>query len=228
MDTLTTVATAFANHWQNGSLRWYFTGTWLFVSTLGVFALYRGGIGIDNVPLSLAGAPWYGVALCGLLIIAAVAVARATTRIAAAIAITATGYLTALLFVVYRSPDIVLTQILIETVSTIFVLLILYFMPAWKPDKLLPAGRLMNVVVACIVGVVMFLFTVVATSDQFRETRNLAGSYLTRAYADANGHNAVNVIIVDFRAIDTTGEITVLVVVGLLIYGLLRSRRTMT
>ena len=228
MDTITTVATAFANHWQNGSLRWYFTGTWLFVSTLGVFALYRGGIGIDNVPLSLAGAPWYGVALCGLLIIAAVAVARATTRIAAAIAITATGYLTALLFVVYRSPDIVLTQILIETVSTIFVLLILYFMPAWKPDKLLPAGRLINVVVASIVGVVMFLFTVVATSDQFRETRNLAGSYLTRAYADANGHNAVNVIIVDFRAIDTTGEITVLVVVGLLIYGLLRSRRTMT
>jgi multisubunit Na+/H+ antiporter MnhB subunit len=43
--------------------------------------------------------------------------------------------------------------------------------------------------------------------------------------AQAGGANAVNVIIVDFRAIDTNGEITVLVLVGLLVFGLLRTRR---
>jgi multisubunit Na+/H+ antiporter MnhB subunit len=64
-----------------------------------------------------------------------------------------------------------------------------------------------------------------ATSPQFRETKNLALDYLTRSLAEAGGANAVNVIIVDFRAIDTNGEITVLMVVGLLVYGLLRTRR---
>jgi multisubunit Na+/H+ antiporter MnhB subunit len=51
------------------------------------------------------------------------------------------------------------------------------------------------------------------------------GGVLSLALAEGGGQNAVNVIIVDIRAMDTTGEVTVLVVVGLCIYGLLRSRR---
>ena len=66
-----------------------------------------------------------------------------------------------------------------------------------------------------------------STSSPFRETENLAGEYLSRAFHGAGGQNAVNVIIVDFRAVDTMGEITVLVVVGLCIFGLLRTRRRM-
>jgi multisubunit Na+/H+ antiporter MnhB subunit len=48
---------------------------------------------------------------------------------------------------------------------------------------------------------------------------------LSKSLTEAGGANAVNVIIVDFRATDTTGEIAVLVLVGLLIYGMLRTRR---
>jgi multisubunit Na+/H+ antiporter MnhB subunit len=71
----------------------------------------------------------------------------------------------------------------------------------------------------------MFSFILLATSPQFREVKNLAADYLVRSMAQAGGANAVNVIIVDFRAIDTNGEITVLVLVGLLVFGLLRTRR---
>ena len=60
------------------------------------------------------------------------------------IALTSNGFLTALLFVVYRSPDILLTQILIETVSTIFILLILYFMPPFKADAFTAMTRVTN------------------------------------------------------------------------------------
>ena len=74
----------------------------------------------------------------------------------------------------------------------------------------------------------MFTFIMLSTSPEFRETHNLALDYLTRSLAEAGGANAVNVIIVDFRAIDTNGEITVLVVVGLLVFGLLRARRKTT
>jgi multisubunit Na+/H+ antiporter MnhB subunit len=51
------------------------------------------------------------------------------------------------------------------------------------------------------------------------------GGLLSLALAQGGGQNAVNVIIVDIRAMDTTGEVTVLVGVGLCIYGLLRTRR---
>ena len=71
----------------------------------------------------------------------------------------------------------------------------------------------------------MFLFVLLCTSPAFRETNNIARDYLSRSLSEAGGRNAVNVIIVDFRAMDTQGEITVLVVVGLCVYGLLRARR---
>jgi multisubunit Na+/H+ antiporter MnhB subunit len=125
----------------------------------------------------------------------------------------------------YRSPDILLTQILIETVSTIFVLLILFFMPAFKRDGQGPMGSLTNLAIAVAVGLTMFLYVLYTTSDTFRNTDNWARSFLDATNPVGGGNNPVNVVIVDFRATDTTGEITVLTVVGLVVFGLLRTRR---
>ena len=193
--------------------------------TLRPWRLQRAGISVLQVPISLQEMTWYGLTLCGMLGFTAVMVARSTTRLGAAIALTSNGFLTALLFVVYRSPDILLTQILIETVSTIFLLLILYYLPVFRPEGLPPMRRFVNVAVSVAVGATMFSFVMLSTSPQFREVKNLGIDYLTRSMAQAGGANAVNVIIVDFRAMDTNGEITVLVLVGLLVYGLLRTRR---
>jgi multisubunit Na+/H+ antiporter MnhB subunit len=118
-----------------------------------------------------------------------------------------------------------LTQILIESVSTIFILLVLYFMPPFRPDGFSPMRKAFNVTVSAAVGLCIFTFIMLSTSPALREAHNLAADYLTRSLAEAGGANAVNVIIVDFRAIDTNAEITVLMVVGLLVFGLLRSRR---
>ncbi len=228
MEAVTSWAVAFSVRWQSGSLRWYLSGTLVFTVGLTSYALWRAGISLTRVTISLAEMQWYGVALCALLSTSAVLVVRSRTRIGAAIALTTNGFLTALLFVVYRSPDILLTQILIETVSTIFILLILYFMPPFKADAFTALTRLTNLTIAAAVGLAMFAFIMLSTSPQFRETHNLALDYLSRSLAEAGGANAVNVIIVDFRAIDTNGEITVLVVVGLLVFGLLRARRNTT
>jgi NADH:ubiquinone oxidoreductase subunit 5 (subunit L)/multisubunit Na+/H+ antiporter MnhA subunit len=228
MDAVTSWAIAFSTRWQSGSLRWYLSGTLVFTVGLTGYALWRAGLSLTRVTISLAEMQWYGVVLCALLSTSAVLVVRSRSRIGAAIALTANGFLTALLFVVYRSPDILLTQILIETASTIFILLILYFMPPFKADAFTAMTRVTNLAIAAAVGLVMFTFILLSTSPQFRETHNLALDYLTRSLAEAGGANAVNVIIVDFRAIDTNGEITVLVVVGLLVFGLLRARRKTT
>ncbi len=225
IDATTRSAIAFSTRWQSGSLRWYLSGTLAFTVLLSGVALWRAGISVARVTVNLAEMQWYGLLLCGMLALTAVLVVKSASRIGAAIAMTANGFLTALLFVVYRSPDILLTQILIETVSTIFILLILYFMPPFRSDGWSAMRRLGTLTISAIVGLAMFTFIVLSTSPEFRETKNLARDYLTRSLAEAGGANAVNVIIVDFRAIDTNGEITVLLVVGLLAYGLLRTRR---
>jgi NADH:ubiquinone oxidoreductase subunit 5 (subunit L)/multisubunit Na+/H+ antiporter MnhA subunit len=223
---VTAGAVHYSIRWQSGSLRWYLAGSLLFAVGLSGVSLWRAGTSLLQVPITLREMPWYGLALCALLGGTALLVARATTRLGAALALTANGFLTALLFVVYRSPDILLTQILIETVSTIFLLLVLYHLPPFRPDGFAPGRRAANLLVAGVVGLTMTGFVLLATSPQFREVNNLAADYLVRSMAQAGGANAVNVIIVDFRAMDTNGEITVLVLVGLLAFGLLRARRT--
>jgi NADH:ubiquinone oxidoreductase subunit 5 (subunit L)/multisubunit Na+/H+ antiporter MnhA subunit len=223
---ITRAAVTFSTHWQNGSLRWYLSMILLFAVGLGTHALSRGELDFTEVPINLANVEWHGVALCVLLAVAALMVVNARTRLAAALALTANGFLTALLFVTYHSPDILLTQILIETVSTIFILLIIFFMPAFRPDRSPAIKKVVNLAIALAVGAFMFTYVLLTTSPQFKTMDNLSGEYLARALDEAGGANAVNVIIVDFRAIDTTGEITVLVLVGLCVFGLLRSRRS--
>ncbi len=225
IEATTRAATAFSGRWQNGSVHWYFSGTLVFTVGLAAYALAHHGISPRMVSIDLHELQWYGASLCMMLAVSAVMVVRFNTRVAAAIALTTNGFLTALLFVVYRSPDILLTQILIETVSTIFILLIFYFMPAFKPEKTPAIRRTANLTISVAVGAAMFAFVMLSTSPQFRETNNLGLEYLSRSLADAGGANAVNVIIVDFRAIDTNGEITVLMMVALVVFGLLRARR---
>jgi len=221
----TWIAVGYSSRWQNGSLRWYLSIILSAFVGLVTFALYKAGITFDHLHLSLQQAPWYGLALCALLIIATMTVIQAKTRLMAAIAMTAVGFLVSTLFVVYRSPDILLTQILIETVSTIFILLVLFYMPAFQKDKLSPPVKLYHLLVSGAVGLVSMFMILLCMSPQFRELGNLGAGYLSKALTEGGGQNAVNVIIVDMRAIDTTGEITVLVVVGLCVYGLLRARR---
>ena len=228
LDGTTWFAVGFSSRWQNGSMRWYFSGILVFFVTLSVVAISRSGLPFDLVSTSLSPMPWSGFGLCVLLIITVITIVVAKTRLGAAIALTATGFLVALIFVIYRSPDILLTQILIESVSTIFLLLILFHMPSFRKDRLLPGQKALNLGIACVVGATMFTLVLLATNPSFRATSTLADEYLNRALHGTGGRNAVNVIIVDFRAIDTTGEITVLVVVGLCIFGLLRTRRIAT
>jgi multicomponent Na+:H+ antiporter subunit A len=228
MTGIARVAEAYSARWQNGSLRWYLAATALTLPALCVPVLRAGGLSWRAIGTSFAELPWYGFCFCALLTVATVAAVRARTRLAAAITMTTIGFLVSMLFVVYRSPDILLTQILIETVSTIFVLLVLAFLPTFRKQDLPAFTRLVHLGVSAAFGITITLLLLLAMTPGLREPDNIAvrpGGLLSLALAQGGGRNAVNVIIVDIRAMDTTGEITVLVVVGLCIYGLLRSRR---
>ncbi len=225
MEHIAGFATFYAGRWQNGSLHWYIAATMAFFIGVSAYALVHGGLSLANATVDLTELPWYAIALGVLTIGAMTAVVRANTRMGGAIALGATGFLVSLMFVVYRSPDILLTQILIETVSTIFILLILFFMPSFQPEQMSITRKMINLGISAGVGIIVFLMVLLSMSDGIRATRTLKEDYLSRALDGAGGANAVNVIIVDFRAIDTTGEICVLVIVGLAVFALLRSRR---
>jgi NADH:ubiquinone oxidoreductase subunit 5 (subunit L)/multisubunit Na+/H+ antiporter MnhA subunit len=223
------VAEGYSRRWQNGSLRWYLAATVLCLPLAAGYALWTGRLSHRSIGVSTAGMPWYGLLLCMLLGAATIAAVRARTRLAAAIATTTIGFLVSMLFVVYRSPDILLTQILIETVSTIFVVLVLIFLPPFRRRDLASASQAINLAVATAFGLSVTLLLLLAMTPGLRGTDNIGtrpGGLLALSLAEGGGANAVNVIIVDIRAMDTTGEITVLVMVGLCIYGLLRARRS--
>jgi NADH:ubiquinone oxidoreductase subunit 5 (subunit L)/multisubunit Na+/H+ antiporter MnhA subunit len=219
----------FSRWWENGSLRWYLAATVMTLPALVVVTFWGTGAPVGRMRVDLGEMSWYGLLCCGLLAVATVATVRARTRLAAAIASSAIGFLVAMLYVVYRSPDILLTQILIETVSTIFVLLVLVHLPKFPLRDLPPRSRLANGAIAACFGLTMTVLLLLAMTPGLREADNIAtrpGGLLSLSLAQGGGANAVNVIIVDIRALDTNGEITVLVVVGLCIYGLLRARRS--
>ena len=112
--------------------------------------------------------------------------------------------------------------------STIFVLLILVFLPAFPHQDLARGPRLVNFAVAGAFSVAIVVLVLLAMAPGLREPRGIAtrpGGLLSLALAEGGGANAVNVIIADIRAMDTTGEVTVLVGVGLCVFGLLRVRR---
>jgi NADH:ubiquinone oxidoreductase subunit 5 (subunit L)/multisubunit Na+/H+ antiporter MnhA subunit len=113
MSAIVRVAEGYSTRWQNGSLRWYLSATVLTLPGLCFYALGTGGLSWRNVVTNLSDLPWYGFLFCVLLGIATMIAVRARTRLAAAIATTTIGFLVSMLFVVYRSPDILLTQVLI-------------------------------------------------------------------------------------------------------------------
>jgi multicomponent K+:H+ antiporter subunit A/multicomponent Na+:H+ antiporter subunit A len=167
------------------------------------------------------------VVLIGIAIVLVTRLKRWTTQL---IALGVVGFLLTFYFVLFRAPDLAMTQILVEAAQLILILMLLSrFARAAEISvriKTQSAGRrVMNVGVATIVGLTIALFTYVAASS--KNADHAGQFYLERTVPDAKGSNAVNTILVDFRGFDTLMEITVLLIATLGAIGLLmRYRRT--
>jgi multicomponent K+:H+ antiporter subunit A len=156
--------------------------------------------------------------LVGLAATAA-AVASRRQRLAALVFTGVAGLAVTVTFAVLSAPDLALTQLLVEVVSIVLLLLALNFLPATAPAE--PAGlaRGRDALLAGVAGTGIAAVTLAALTQP---SGSIAGYYLANAIPGAAGANAVNVIIVDFRGFDTLGEITVLGLAGLLVAALLR------
>ncbi|WP_407280969.1 monovalent cation/H+ antiporter subunit A [Aromatoleum evansii] len=152
-------------------------------------------------------------------------------RLAALILVGGTGIVTAATFLWLSAPDLALTQLMVETVTTVLILLGL----RWLPPRIEPKAlhltiprsvwirRSRDMLVAVVGGLAMALLTYAVLVHPAPDT--IADFFLQRALSEGGGSNVVNVLLVDFRSFDTLGEVTVLSVVALTVYALLRRFR---
>ena len=203
---------------QNGSLPTYLAVILLTAVVLPASALLR--IGDLPVPDRLADSPVQLVVAAGAAT-AAFGVVLAQRRFAAVLFLGGVGYGIAVLFVLQGAPDLALTQFLIETLALVLFVLVLRHLPSTYREARWRLGQKLRVAIAGTVGVFIFLFTVIAVGS--RTLPPISQGFVERAVPEAAGRNIVNVILVDFRGLDTFGEITVLLVAAIGVASLVRA-----
>lgn len=148
------------------------------------------------------------VALLALLCAAATGAALVRHRFSAAVLLSIVGYAMAGLFVLSGAPDLALTQATIETLSTVVFVLVLRRLPRRFGRDAVPRRRTLRVGVSALVAFFVFIFALIAQGSV--SLPPISNEMINRAVPDGHGRNVVNVILVDFRGLDTLGEITVL------------------
>ena len=165
--------------------------------------------------------------LIALAVVAVILLRRWTSQL---IALSVSGFLTCFYFVLYRAPDLALTQILVETVTLILVLLLLARFPRSAQEgeeSGRPTGSRLLCQIVLSLGVGAMVTGLVLATTARPHPEPIGPGFLAHTVELAKGSNAVNTILVDFRGFDTLGEVTVLVIATLGCLGLLmRYKRT--
>ncbi|WP_448337357.1 hydrogen gas-evolving membrane-bound hydrogenase subunit E [Chloroflexus aurantiacus] len=215
-------ATALTRTIQEGRLRRYILLTALTMLVFVGVPFVSFGLGAIRFDLDPQ-LQFYEILAAALIPIGVIATINARTRLGAIIAVGVVGAMVSLLFVLFSAPDLALTQLLIEVLSTVFLLLVFSVLPVRFESFSSAWVRRRDAIVATVMGVLMGgLVLAAATNDSFAP---LAPFFLENSLELGKGANVVNVILVDFRGFDTMGEITVLFIALLGIYGLLRLRQ---
>lgn len=180
------------------------------------------------------------VPIVGMLLVAAMGAAVVRRRFSAALFLGATGYAMAGLFVAYGAPDLALTQVAIETLATVVFVLVLRRLPERFERTSTSRRRVVRLGIATLVGGTVFVFALVASGsgpvsdedprpelaassvqngrsvpEELADEPSVSQEIIDRSVPDGHGQNVVNVILVDFRGLDTLGEITVLAVASI-------------
>jgi len=129
------------------------------------------------------------------------------------------GYSIAFFFVIFRAPDLALTQAVVETVTTALFLLCFHFLPEWKKESAAPRMKVLNGLIAISVGTIV---TVLALTVQGNKMFESISVYFEDSYNLAGGKNIVNTILGDFRAFDTMLEVVVLFIAGIGVFTLIK------
>ncbi|MBN8236709.1 Na+/H+ antiporter subunit A [Halobacillus kuroshimensis] len=185
------------------------------------FMALTGGFTVDTSNLSRITAPEIAVAVT--MVLAAIGTALTNNRIAAILILGVVGYGLSMLFVLYRAPDLALTQLIVETVTVALFLLVFYHLPKLKKKDQPMSTQVLNVIISVGFGALMTMVAISAHSSKWFDS--ISEYFVKNSYKLGGGDNIVNVILVDFRGLDTLFEIVVLGIAAMAIYGLIRLKK---
>jgi Multisubunit Na+/H+ antiporter, MnhB subunit len=157
-----------------------------------------------------------------LIMAGAVFACLTSSRFTAILALGVVGIGIAMLYFMFSAPDLAMTQVLVETLTLVLFVLAFYRLPVFG-NYSKKAVKVRDAIVAAVFGTVMAMVVLVEQSSRAADndvSRFMSENSLTLA----NGRNVVNVILVDFRALDTLGEITVLAIAALGVFAMMRLR----
>lgn len=169
--------------------------------------------------------PWE-IGVFALLTLGVLQVVRAATRLTAIVSLGVQGVGVALIFMLYGAPDLSFTQFMVETLSVVILALVLTRLRLLRKDRRSFGAGMIDGTIALSVGAGMAGLLMLVTQGQL--DLRLSEFFSQYSYAIAHGRNIVNVILVDFRALDTLGEITVVLIAGLSVLALIRVRASQT
>jgi multicomponent Na+:H+ antiporter subunit A len=161
------------------------------------------------------------VILAVLAVVASVVTVQAQSRLSAIISLGVVGVVVTLFFVFHSAPDLALTQLLVDILTVVLLVLVFYRVPARPLPPLGRATGVRNVAVSVTVGLLGFVMVLATTGEPYFAP--IADYFSLNAVALGHGANVVNVILVDFRGFDTLGEITVLGIAAVGGYAIFRA-----
>ncbi len=143
-------------------------------------------------------------------------------RFIALLALSVVGLMVSVIFVVFSAPDLALTQLLVEVVSVILLMLALFFLPQSTPKECGPSRTARDIAIACMIGAIIGTINYAFLTRPYEA---ISEYFIENSKTLGGGTNVVNVILVDFRGFDTLGEIIVLAIAALGIYKLIAGIR---
>jgi multicomponent Na+:H+ antiporter subunit A len=204
---------------QNGFLRNYII--FIIITTLGLagytlFQISRIDLLEVNADLTI-----YELIIGIIIITSTFLVITSVSRLKAVVAIGVVGFCMGIIFILYSAPDLALTTFAIETLTVILFVLVLYRLPKYLQFSK-RSSKIRDAIIAASVGIFMTMTVLLVTAGEMQS--ELKKYFADNSLPEGKGRNIVNVILVDFRAIDTLGEITVLAVAAVGVYALLKLR----
>ena len=202
----------------SGYVRYYILTIMLFVVGIVGYELFNGAhVYMDFSTLKEVS--FYEMGTIFIMILSIGVIVSSSSRLTAIVALGVLGYSICIIFVIYGAPDLAMTQFAIDTLTVILFVLVLYRLPKYLKlsDN---RSRFRDVVVSLSFGTLITLVLLQVLAQPV--TKEISAFYAQNAYTLAKGKNVVNVILVDFRGIDTMVEITVLAISALGVYSLLK------
>jgi multicomponent Na+:H+ antiporter subunit A len=206
---------------QSGYLRYYLL---IVIGTTVLFVGLTFLTQFDILSISLMPAlqaEFHEWILALVILIAAWFMVQARSRLSAVVSLGVVGFGVALIFTLNSAPDLAMTQFAVETLSVILFVLVLYRLPFFTSVSS-RVTRARDAVVALLAGGLMTGLILAVNSTELQ--RRVTPYFAENSYEVAQGRNVVNVILVDFRALDTMGEISVIGIAAIGIFTLLRLR----